>query len=199
MNCKICGMGYIPEIPDNVHDHNIYHDKIVNGLTSIQSDDEIVICSKDDLIISVVSNTSAKKLKKNAEEAGIYARKDTDYEAQVLFGELETHVFLLHKENRIIGYMPTDKRDHVWQVSWEDYEANNIKRDQYDIRPIWCICMIWILSKHRRSRYAKLILEKALEYLKCSLNDIAWYVPEVTETGKAFMQSCCPEWFNIAR
>ena len=77
MDCEICGMGYIPENPDDVRNHEIYHDKIVNGLCSIPSDEENTIWSNDDLKITVVSNTSSEEYKKQAEEVGQFARRYT--------------------------------------------------------------------------------------------------------------------------
>ncbi len=199
MECGICGMSYIPENPSDVCEHKIYHDEIVNGIIAIEADKENTVWHNDNLKITVVSNLSDKQLKDQAEEVGRKARKDTPYGAEVLFGELDINVFLLHKENRIIGYLPIDKRDQVWRVSWKEYDSGNIHRVADEKRQIWCICMIWILSKWRRCKYAKLLFERAIQYLNADLDNIAWYVPKITSEGKAFMQCYCPEYFNIAR
>ena len=198
MECKLCGMGYIPENPDDVHEHEIYHDKIVNGLYSISSKKESTIWLHDDLKITVVNNTSSEECRKKAEEVGILARRDTPYGAEVLFGEFEAYVFLLHKQNRIIGFLNIDKRDSYAQMSWTDFE---IPRDinLHEISSIWCVCMIWILLKYRRLSYANLVLEKALNYLQSNLNDVAWYVPPITDLGKAFMRNFYPDIFYVAR
>ncbi len=199
MNCNICEMDYMPENPDDVRQHDEYHDKVVNGLCAIRSSSDIVVWSKDNLKITVVANASPVALRRQAEEVGRFARRDARYDAEVLFGELETNVFLLQKDDRIVGFLLVDSHNRMWQVSWGDFNANKINRDQFNDRPIWCIGIIWVLAKWRGSGYAKLILEEAVKYLNCDIGDIAWYVPPLTELGKTFMQSCCPREFNISR
>ena len=198
MDCETCGMSYMPENSDNVREHDEWHDKIVNGFLAIRSNEDIIIWSDGDMRISVTSNSSPKEIRRQAEEVGRIARRDTPYGAEDLFGEQPAKIFLLIQEDRIIGFLSIDQRDRVWNTSWQDYESNNFDEDDFEDRSIWCVCMAWILSKYRKSGYASLMFDKAIEHLECG-EDIAWYVPPLTDSGKVFMHCCCPEQFNIAR
>jgi len=192
-------MGYVPELPDNVLEHERYHDKIVNGLPSVPLKSDCVIYSQDDKRITVVSQSSPQEQRNRAEEVGLYARKDTPYGAEQLFDdEMEVRVFLLHKEDRIIGLLLMDKCNHVWRASWVEVDAGKKPKEISHHPPIWTVCFIWILKQHRRRHLAKMLLNKALTYLGYRPDQIGWYTP-FTDHGKAFVRSFCTDEFYIAK
>lgn len=202
--CNICGMEYIPELQNNFRQHNEYHDKIVNGLRTSPLKSDCVIYSQSDKRITVISQLSPMEQRKLAEEVARYARKDTHYGAEQLFDDkMEVRVFLLYKKDRIIGFLLMDKHYHVWLASWGDLDANKEPKEIPHHHPIWTVCFIWILKKHRRLGLAKIVLNKAMDYLRCSPDCIAWYTssspPPFTPSGEAFVRNCCPREFYIAK
>jgi ribosomal protein S18 acetylase RimI-like enzyme len=200
VECRLCGMSYVPEIPDNVRDHQEYHDKVVNGLPAHPSESGRVIWSQDDMRIIIVDGLSPLEQRHLAEEVAILARKDTPYGAEVLFGEceLDTHVFLLHRQNRIIGLLIVEKRDHVWQTSWADLDAGKEPKELLTHPPMWSICFIWIIQHHRGSHLGQTMINEAVAYLGGNFKTIGWYSP-FTDSGKALVCRCCPEIFYIAK
>jgi len=199
ITCNDCGMGYVPESRDDVLEHEKYHDKVVNGLRAPPLRSDWVIWSHDDERITVVSQSSPREQSKRAEKVGKYARKDTHYGAEDLFyAEMDVRVFLLHKEDRVIGLLLINKRDHVWRTSWDELDACKQPKEMLDHPPIWSVCFVWVLKNHRQLGFANTILNKAVVYLGCSLYNIGWYTP-FTDSGKAFVRSCCPKEFYIAK
>ncbi len=204
ITCNDCNMRYVPESRDDNLEHEQYHDKVVNGLRASLLRSDCVVWSHDNDRITVVRQSSLREQRDRAEEVGKYARKDTPYGAEDLFDEeMEVHVFLLHKEERIIGLLLMDKRNHVWRANWEKCDAGKQPKEMLDHPPIWSVCMVWVLKKHRQFGFAKTMLGKALTYLECSLDDIGWYTsgspPPFTPSGEAFVRSCCPNEFYIAK
>lgn len=197
-------MRYVPESQDDVLEHEKYHDKVVNGLCALSLRSDCVVWLHDNERITVVRQSSLREQRDRAEEVGRYARKDTHYGAEVLFDEeKEVRVFLLYKEDRVIGFLLMDKRDHVWRTSWDEIDDGKQPKEILDHPPIWSVCLVWVLKKHRQLGFAKTMLNKALTYLECSVDNIGWYTssspPPFTSSGEAFVRSCCPNEFYIAK
>jgi len=204
ITCNDCGMLYGPESRHQVLEHEKYHDKVVNGLCAPPLRSDCVVWVHDNERITVVRQSSLREQRDRAEEVGRRARDDTPYGAEELFNEeMEVRVFLLHKEDRIIGFLLMDKRDHVFPVNWDEYDAGKQPKEMLGHPPIWSVCLVWVLKKHRRLRFAKTMLKKALTYLECSLNNIGWHTssspPPFTPSGEAFVRSRCPNEFYIAK
>lgn len=159
-----------------------------------------VIWSQDVMRITIVNRLSPLEQRRQAEKVAELGRMDAQYDAEVLFGEceLDTHVFLLHKQNRIIGLLIMEKRDHIWQTSWADLDAGKKPRKLLKHPPIWSICFIWILQRHRRSRLGQTLINEAIAHLGGNFETIGWYTP-FTNSGKALVRRCCPEVFYIAK
>jgi len=204
LTCDVCDMRYVPESQDDVLEHDKYHDKVVNGLLAPPLRSDCVVWQHDNERITVVCQSSPREQRDRAEEVGRYARKDTPYGAEELFDEKrEVRVFLLQKENRVIGFLLMDKRDHVWRANWDELDSDKQPKEMLDHPPMWSVCLVWVLKKHRRLGFAKTMLDEALTYLECSLDNIGWYTssspPPFTPSGEAFVRSCCPNEFYIAK
>jgi len=197
-------MEYVPELQDNVRLHDEYHDIIVNGFRTSHIKSDNVIWSQNDMRVTVINQISPMEQRKLAEEIAQYARNDTPYGAEQLFDDkMEVRVFLLHKKERIIGLLLMDKRNHVWLAGWDDLDVGKKPKEMPHHPPIWTVCFVWILKKHRRLHLAKMLLNEALTYLVCGLDSIAWYTcgspPPFTLSGEAFVRNCCPREFYIAK
>lgn len=193
-------MLYVPENPEDVREHKEYHDKIINGLSVILSENNSVVWVQDDFQLIVIDGHAPKEQRQQAEEVARIARLDTPYGAEVLFGEdeLETHVFLLQRQKRNIGLLTMEKRVRVWRYSWAKIDSGQEPKELPGLPFMWSICFIWILKSFRRSNLGKTMLGAALEHLRVSLKDIGWYIP-FTDDGTAFVRNCCPDSFFIAK
>lgn len=198
ITCDVCGMSYVPESPDDVIEHDKYHDIVLNGLPVPPLRSDFVIWSHDNERITVISQSSIPQQRHIAEEVAKYARKDTHYGAEELFGEIEVRVFLLHKEDRVVGLLLVDKRDHVYQARWDELDDGKQPKEMHNHPAIWSVCLVWVLKKHRRHHFAETMLNNALTYLRCRLDDIGWCTP-FTDSGKEFVLNCCPNEFYIAK
>jgi hypothetical protein len=191
-------MLYVSESQDEVREHEKYHDIVVNGLSTPPLTSDCVVWSHDNERITVISQSSPSEQRDLAEEVAKFARKNARYGAEVLFGEMEVRVFLLHKEDRVVGLLLMDKRDHVYKASWDELAGGKQAKEMQNHPPIWAVCLVWVLEQYRRHHFAKTMLNQAMIYLGCSLDDIGWYTP-FTNLGKAFVRSCCPNEFYIAK
>lgn len=198
--CELCGMSYVKEILDNCRDHQEYHDKVVNGIPAPFSKNDSVVWSQDDMRITIINRLSPLEQCHLAEEVAMFGRSDASYGAEVLFAECElyTHVFLLQKQNRIIGLLIMEKRDHIWQISWADLDADKEPKELLGHPPIWSICFIWVLRRHRGSHLGQTMINEAVAYLGAKLETVGWYTP-FTDSGKVLVRRCCPEVFYIAK
>ncbi len=188
---------------ENVLEHDRYRDVVINGLPALPLSSDCVVWSRENERITVISQTSLREQCQRAEEVAKYARKDTPYQAEVLFGEMDVRVFLLHKDDRAVGLLLMEKRSDVWRAKWKDIDGGKQPTKLPNHPPIWSVCLVWVLKQHRRLGFAQTMLDKALVYLGCSLDNIGWYTssspPPFTPSGEAFVRSCCPDEFYIAK
>lgn len=198
VTCEICGMGYVPEIPDNVSEHKRYHDKVVNGLRVRPLKSDCIIWSQADMRITVVNRLSPLGQRRRAEEVARLARSDTGYDAEDIFNGKDTRAFLLNKQSRAIGFLGIEKREHVWKTCWADLDADKDPEEMVGHPPIWSIFMVWILKRYRGLNLGQTMINEALAYLGCDLDTVGWYIP-FTDSGKALVRRCCPETFYIAK
>ena len=196
-------MNYIPEISEDFREHKKYHDRVNNGFYSHPSKRDKLIWSRDDLRITVVNQLSPEFLRKRAEEVARLAKLDTPYDlpcycANEPPNSQNIHAFLLHKKNRIVGFLTVEKRDHIWQAKWADLDVGKEPNKLPEHPPIWSICFIWIHNRYRGSHLGQIMINEAVEYLGCKIEKIGWYTP-FTDSGKALVRSFCPEVFYIAK
>ena len=198
VECKMCGMAYVPEEPSNVRQHSRYHDRVVNGYPTRPLKNDRVIWKEADSMITFVNQRSVLTQRRRAEKVARLARRDTPYGADDVFNRKDTHAFLLHKRNRAIGFLCIEKREHVWKTSWADYEVKNETKEIAGHPAIWTICLVWILKRHRGSDLGQFMVSQAVAYLGCDLGSVGWYTP-FTESGENLVRKCCPETFYIAK
>jgi ribosomal protein S18 acetylase RimI-like enzyme len=193
--CELCGMSYVPENPEDVREHQEYHDKVINGLPTLPSESDLVIWSQDDMRIIVIDRLCPLEQRRQAEEVAMFGRMGTPYGAEDLFGELDVRVFLLHRQNRVIGLIIMEKRDHIWKTSWADWDAGKEPNELLEHPPMWSICFVWILKRHRGYHLGQAMINEAIAYVG---ENIGWYT-SFTPSGEALVRKCCPEVFYIAK
>jgi ribosomal protein S18 acetylase RimI-like enzyme len=196
-------MSYVPENPEDVREHKKSHDEAINGFHAPPSKREQIIWSRDDMRITVINQHSPLFLRKRAEKVARLANRDTHYDfpcysANEPLNGQNVHVFLLHRQNRVIGLLTMEKRDHIWQTSWTDLDAGKESEEVLAHPPMWSICFIWILQRHRGSHLGQSMINEAVAYLGGNFETIGWYTP-FTDSGKALVRRCCPKVFYIAK
>jgi hypothetical protein len=198
VKCELCGMSYVPQVPDNVREHSRYHDRIVNGFPTRPLKSDCVIWAEADSRITLVNPRSVLPQRRRAEEVARLARRDMPYGEEDLFNGKDTHAFFLHKRNRAIGFLSIEKQKHVWKACWADLDAGKEPEEIVGHPPIWSICMAWIHERHRGSGLGQFMVSQAAVYLGCDLGSVGWYTP-FTESGRNLVRKCCPETFYIAK
>lgn len=202
MRCPDCGMGYVPEVPEDMKSHKKYHDKVVHGIPTKPAKSDRVIWREGTYRIAVVDYTSPDYQRKRAQEAAFIANRETHYSpapyhASESMYEFNTHVFLLYYQNRIIGLLIMDRRSQIWKCTWEEFEKGTAQ-DLCGHPPMWSISFIWIHNRHKRHGLAKRLVAEALSFLKTNVNSIGWNSP-FTELGKIFVKRICPDYIYIAK
>lgn len=202
MKCPICGMGYMPGIPDNDREHWKYHDRVVNGISYRRAKSDLIVWEQENLRVALVNQSSSLSQRRRAEETAKLAARDTPFDglpyyASETLNQWNVHVFMLYCGNRIIGLLVTDRRENVWRCNWTDY--NSRKAEKVPVAaPIWSIAMVWIHSRHRRIGLGQLMVTRMTTFLGCDSDSVGWCT-EFTESGKALVQKCCPMDFLIAK
>ena len=203
MQCKVCGMGYVPEIPDDSREHRKYHDAVVNGLRVCPLKNDVTIWSQGDVRITVAKQLSPLAQRRRVEKVARLANRETHYNfglycAGEPANELDTHAFVLYKGKRAVGLLLADKRDRVWKAYWADWGIGKKPEEVTGSSPIWSIGFVWVIKHLRRQELATTIVNEAVTYLGCSCETVGWYTP-FTELGEHLVRSCCPDMFYIAK
>lgn len=203
MICSECGFSYVPDIPEDVKLHENYHDEMVKGVPLSTTKEMEVIWEDRGSLIFVVNFSSPFPQKKIAEKVGIIANRDTPYDispysAGEIRDDRDVHIFLYHKENRIIGYLLIEKRTNIWKCSWEQYEKQQPSVVS-DIPFLWTVGLVWVHRGHRHKGIAMTLIKEASNYFKLKLKDFGWYAPPITESGEAMLRKILPEGYFIAK
>tara|TARA_B100000315_G_scaffold214301_1_gene212769 strand:+ start:2678 stop:3265 length:588 start_codon:yes stop_codon:yes gene_type:complete len=195
-------MHYEPDYPENVKEHKIYHDKIVNGIYARRIKSDKIAWENSDYRITVVNYYSPSTQKKRADKAGRAAHEDTPfdfapYDWNEPLDERNVHIFLLYKKNRIVGFLIVEKRCYTQKYTWEDYKkvaGNELQKR----KPIWSIGLVWVHRKHRKRGMGKQLVKVIASFFKIKIQSIGWYSP-FTDDGKNLVKSLRPEFFYIAK
>ena len=202
MRCAECGMGYVPDNPEDVKAHRKYHDEIVNGLYAARIKSDKIISERGDYRITVVNYFSPPAQKKLTEKVNLLAHKDTPfdfvpYHSKEPFDERNVHVFLLYRKSKIIGLLIAERRDYVRRFSWREYENAGGKELPMS-NPTWSIGFVWIHRKHRRRGLSSQLVQVVASYFDIEISSIGWYTP-FTEDGEKLVRSLCPEYFFVSK
>lgn len=199
--CPECGLGYVPEVPEDAKYHRIYHDKKVNGIRYRRAKSEKVIWEEGGLRITVANFFSPMPQRIRAQEVGLLAWDDTEfsfgrYHSREDLDARNIHNFLLYRKNRVIGLLIAERRSYIDRFTWEEYDkAGGQKLTERS--PIWSIGYVWILKKHIRKGLARKLVFEAVSSLGTDMQSIGWYVP-FTESGRPLVKSLCPDYFWVA-
>jgi GNAT superfamily N-acetyltransferase len=201
MICPKCGMGYDPDFSDDAKAHRKYHNRIVNGVYARKIKSDEILYEKGDYRITIVNYFSPFAQRSRAEKAGLVAHKDTPfdfapYNSEERLDERNVHIFLLYRKNRIIGFLLTEKREHVLRLTWEEYE-NAGGRKVPKVEHIWSIGLVWVHRKYRKKELGSQLVKVAVSYFSIKLKAIGWYVP-FTDDGEKLARSLCLKSFYVA-
>lgn len=198
----ICKFAYVPEVEDNVRQHDIYHEHFLNGIqiNNIEEYQNIKISNKFSiLIINQLIPFEKRKIAQNLAIFPLYETRFSGlpYSAYESLDERNVHALLLIKDDRAMGLLVMELRSEIWLTNWIDYYNNRVTK-LTNHEPIWSISMVWIANAHRRKGYCKIFIDKTLSFFKTDTKKIGWYTP-FTENGESFVRSICPNDFYIAK
>ena len=71
--CPECGLGYVPEVPEDAKSHKNYHDKKVNGFPYRRVKSDEIIWEEGDFRITVINYFSPRSQRVRAQEVGLIA------------------------------------------------------------------------------------------------------------------------------
>jgi len=202
MRCPKCGMMYVPEYPEDVRVHRIYHDKVVNGVYARKIKSDKICWEKGDFRITVVNYFSPITQKRRAGEAGLLAHRDTPfdfapYHSKEDLDKRNVHLFLLSRKIRIIGFLKLEKRAHVQKFTWQEYE-NAEGKELPKGEAIWSIGLLWIHRKYRKMGLGSKLIQASALYFNIEVQSIGWYTP-FTSDGEKLAKSLCPKSFYVAK
>ena len=202
MYCPICKFGYVPEIEENVKQHDIYHDHFLHGIELAAINDYNNFKINDDFSIVIINQLVKFQKRKIAQELAKFPMHETKYiglpySASEELDERNVHALLLIHKARAIGLLVIELRSEIWLTNWNDYyNSKAIKQKNHKL--MWSISMIWIANAHRRNGYSKLFVENSLTFFDIDFKNVGWYTP-FTKDGESFVKYVCPNEFYIAK
>ncbi len=203
VRCPDCGLLYVPDSLEDARYHRSFHAETVNGLRARSIKTDSVIFAEGNLRITVVSPFSPIAQRRRAERVAVLANRETPfdfaaYDASEPPDERDVHVFLVYERDRAIGLLVVEKCRRVCRCSWPEWEANEKPEELSDHPPIWTVCMLWVLARHRRRGLATALLQAGARHVGADVESMAWY-PPFTEPGEALARACCPRTFYLAK
>jgi hypothetical protein len=200
-----CDMGFNPEEPANVRFHTKYHDRVVNGIIAPQKKADQIIWEEEPFRVSVVNSLSPFPLRFRAEVVGSCAHTDNTcksydfgpFAAEGMPLEKDTHAFLLHKHNRVIGIVTAQKAKHVWKCTWEQYENHQFE-ELVGYPPMWGIAFAWIHRRYRGQGLTRRVIVEAAAFFTTNVEFLGWQTP-FTQSAKKMIKRLCPTCFYIAK
>ncbi len=190
-------MAYIKESNSDRKVHTKYHDTFENGYKSKRYKREQIIWEEGQHRISLINNRSNYNEIERASKVAIMGYDDSEFMSRPfdnneLFNpERTVIVFLLHEEDRIFGTLVIEKAKLVFKMSWEEYDLVKPTREIKDGRFYWSGRFIWVHKKYRGKGFGKLLIIKALEYMKLQPDQFAYSSP-FTDSGVALARKISP-------
>ena len=201
LDCPVCGY----ETTDQTPVHQRHHDATLNGPKSKRLRSENTVYEEDSCRVSMVNWQSTPAQMNNVVDAYAVAKIElrsfhvkgggriADYPTK-----FDTHVFLLHYRDRIIGFVMLEKVYYVWKYDWKAYEDGQQLPETASAETKRTVTFIWIHPKYRKNGLARNLLSVAAGVLKQDLQYIGFDTP-FSPLGKAFVRNVCPDAFYIGK
>jgi hypothetical protein len=126
--------------------------------------------------------------------AGDVQLSNVAYAAREAPDERNIHLFIGVESDRARAYVCLERRSHVWQCTWDEYEAGVFH--QLD-QPMWSIGFAWVTRAHRRKGWIRKTIAAAADHLGFG-GSFGWYTP-FTEDGEATARALYPSGIFIAK
>src|SRR5437879_3874870 len=126
--CPECGMAYVQESIGDRNRHRPYHDRMVNGVPARSRKGEKVIWRNNGSRIVVVTPHSPKRQRVLARLVGQVANGELHSDGGLYYeneppDERDLHLFLYCAHDRAVGLVILEKRNHVCEYSWAEWDA----------------------------------------------------------------------------
>lgn len=200
--CSKCGLGYSDESPEDVLNHESYHDKMVYGLRTPKLKSENVLWEDDSDRITLITPFSKLAQCERAEGVIGVSRRDDGFDfAPFAAGESpdwrQVHVLLFHRDARGVAFIVIERGTQVWKCTWPEYDRHEF----YEVRDQgyqWTISRVWVLKQHRRQGIGRRLIAQAASAIQTDPSQIGWFTP-FTEDGEALARSLQPQGIYIVK
>lgn len=195
-------MRYCPDIQEDEREHAAYHDSVVNGVPVPTNVRPKIVVADGSIQITVVDACGELGERDYVREIA----RNANIEVRHSFGigvpgdgpdEFRTHAFVLQEKDRAIGLLLMEQRQHVWRISWREYDERHSPPPRH-LEMMWSVVFVWVHPKHRRRGLGRWLLHAALGHLRLADDAFGWYT-DFSESGEAFARAICPERFWIAK
>lgn len=198
--CPVCKLSYSEDDLNDKLLHEKRHDAVLNGAKCTDLSKTDIIWNYKNMSIIVVCPKSLLLLKQAAAlsscTANIEMRYDRPmYDESEIANEFDKRIFLLLKNDRIIGHSIFEKRRFTYRFSWD-----GLIQSEYipELNPIWTVCFIWIHQKFRKNGHAQILISVFIDYFCIKNHTFAWDSP-FSSSGSKFVKSWFPENFLISQ
>jgi ribosomal protein S18 acetylase RimI-like enzyme len=196
-------MAYVKESIGDRNRHRPYHDRMVNGVPARSTAREKVIWRNIGSRIVVVTPHSPKPQRVLARLVGQVANRELHSDGGLYYenepsDDRDMHLFIYCVHDRAVGLVILEKRDHVCQYSWAEWDAKVQKSLPKVPVPIWSLGIAWTHKKHRRRGLARTLFREACAFLETELDAVGVYTP-LSPEGEVFARSIFPQIFLIAK
>lgn len=200
MRCPDCGFGYAESSPDDRRLHRRVHDETLKGLRRSGFNSCTAVWRSRPRSVIVINGQSPRVHRRLAQEVSLVAAGDVDftnvaYHADEEPDDRQIHIFIGVEAERAKAYVSFERRFHVWQCTWDEYETGVVHR--LSNQPMWSVGYAWVSRAHRRKGWVRTIVAAAANHLGFG-SEFGWQTP-FTEDGKAVVRALCPSGIFIAK
>lgn len=199
MTCLKCGFSYVESLPSDRLIHRRVHDETVYGLRSSRFRKCSEAARSGGRSVIVINSESPFVHRQLAQRISLVAAADAPisnvaYAASEKPDERNIHLFIGVEEERARAYVCFERRFHVWQCTWAEYDAGLSHEINQEL---WSRGFAWVSRAHRRKGWIRRIIAAAAGHLGFG-NDFGWYTP-FTDDGEAAARALCPSGIFIAK
>ena len=199
--CKICGLSYVRESPEDQRNHRSYHRRFTLRWTRAKK--EPIAGIDGELRVIVVAPGAPLWLSKRAENTAFTAHADTNFDSAAYHAtdphwELGTHAFIGVIDQDVVAFLVLERRSHVVRVTWVEWDSKTPEGWDTEDAAQWTICFAWTAKTFRARGIARRTIQIVASWASCQVQELAWYTP-FTASGERLVRKLCPQFFLIGK
>jgi hypothetical protein len=200
VRCLECDLRFVESLASDRRLHHRVHDEIVNGPRRSGLRSCPATWKSGSRSVVAINGQSRRAHRRIAQEVTLVAAGDVEfsgvaYSADEQPDNRQIHLFLGVEADRAQAYVCFERRSHIWQCTWSEYEAG--VAHPVDAQPMWSIGYAWVSRADRRTGWMRAIVAAAANHLHFDGN-FGWHTP-FTDAGEALARALCPSGIFIAK